>query len=140
MSVIKHNEKEVELLARLMRAEAESEGELGMLMVGNVVINRALANCLDFKDVRTIEDVIYMRPGGFEATLYSYFYEPVREMDKKLAQRVIKGEKFHPASYALWFYNAYEDDCRARWWGQWNSGRYKAHCFYSPVQSENCYS
>ena len=74
MSVIQHNEKEVELLARLMRAEAESEGELGMLMVGNVAINRALANCLDFKNVRTIEDVVYMRPGGFEATLYDYFY------------------------------------------------------------------
>ena len=36
MAVIPYNEKEVKLLARLMRAEAEGEGQLGMLMVGNV--------------------------------------------------------------------------------------------------------
>ena len=39
MSVVKYTKKELDLLARLMRAEAESEGELGMLMVGNVGIN-----------------------------------------------------------------------------------------------------
>ncbi|MDX5475108.1 MAG: cell wall hydrolase, partial [Bacillaceae bacterium] len=40
MAVIKHNEEDVKLLARLMRAEAEGEGQLGMLMVGNVGVNR----------------------------------------------------------------------------------------------------
>ena len=69
ISVVAHNEKEVKLLARLMRAEAESEGELGMLMVGNVGINRVLANCLDFKNIRTIEQMVFQRPGGFESTL-----------------------------------------------------------------------
>ena len=93
MSIIQHNEKEVELLARLMRAEAESEGELGMLMVGNVGVNRVLANCLDFKDITSIEQMVFQRPGGFEATLYSYFYEHARDIDKHLARRVIKGEK-----------------------------------------------
>lgn len=76
MSVIPHNQKEVELLARLMRAEAESEGSLGMLMVGNVGVNRVLANCLDFKDITSIEQMVFQHPGGFESTLYSYFYEP----------------------------------------------------------------
>ena len=33
MSIIQYTKKEAELLARLMRAEAESEGELGMLRV-----------------------------------------------------------------------------------------------------------
>lgn len=79
MSVIPHNQKEVELLARLMRAEAESEGSLGMLMVGNVGVNRVLANCLDFKDITSIEQMVFQDPGGFESSLYSYFYEPVRE-------------------------------------------------------------
>ena len=36
-----------------MRAEAVGEGDLGMLMVGNVGINRVLADCLTFKDIRT---------------------------------------------------------------------------------------
>ena len=97
MSIIQYTKKEAELLARLMRAEAESEGELGMLMVGNVGVNRVLANCLDFKEIHSIESMVYQHPGGFESTLYSYFYQPVREIDLNLAKRVLKGEKFDPA-------------------------------------------
>ena len=44
--IVSYNSKELDLLARIMRAEALNEGELGMLMVGNVVVNRVLANCL----------------------------------------------------------------------------------------------
>ena len=139
ISVVAHNEQEVKLLARLIRAEAESEGNLGMLMVGNVGINRVLANCLDFKNITSIQQMVFQRPGGFEATLFSFFYQPARTHEIKLARRCIKGEKFHPASKALWFYNAGSSDCNAQWWGQWNSGRYKSHCFYAPVESENCY-
>ena len=65
MSVIQYNTKEKELLARLMRAEAIGEGDLGMLMVGNVVVNRVLANCLTFKNVDSITKVLYQSPGGF---------------------------------------------------------------------------
>ena len=63
--IINYTNKEKELLARLMRAEAIGEGDLGMLMVGNVVVNRALANCLTFKNTRTISEVLYQNPGGF---------------------------------------------------------------------------
>lgn len=139
MAVVAHNQKEVEILARLIRAEAESEGNLGMLMVGNVGINRVLANCLDFKKIRSIKQMVFQRPGGFESTLYNYFYQGARQNELKLAQRVIKGEKFHPATNALWFYSAGENDCRAQWYGQWNSGRYKSHCYYSPVEGEKCF-
>ena len=55
ISVVAHNEEEVKLLARLIRAEAESEGNLGMLMVGNVGVNRVLARCLDFKSITSID-------------------------------------------------------------------------------------
>ena len=80
MNVVKYTKKELELLARLMRAEAESDGDLGMLMVGNVGINRVLANCLDFKNITNIEQMVFQRPGGFEATLYSYFYQDFRQL------------------------------------------------------------
>ena len=43
MGVIEATQKEVELLARLMRAEAESDGNMGMLLVGNVGVNRVLS-------------------------------------------------------------------------------------------------
>ena len=137
--IVKYTDKELELLARLMRAEAVGEGNLGMLMVGNVGVNRVLASCLDFKNITSIEKMVFQRPGGFESTLYSYFYQPARSVDIKLAKRSINGERFPPATTALWFYAAYDEDCKAQWWNQWNSGRYKSHCFYSPVESENCY-
>ena len=57
--IVKYTPKELELLARLMRAEAVGEGQLGMLMVGNVAINRVLADCLTFKNVKTLYDAIY---------------------------------------------------------------------------------
>lgn len=47
-----------------MRAEAEGEGRQGMLYVGNVIVNRLAANCIDFKNLRTVSQVIYQVQGG----------------------------------------------------------------------------
>ena len=66
MAVIAHNSKEVDLLARLMRAEAEGEGQLGMLLVGNVGVNRVLANCLDFTNIRSITQMVYQALGDLK--------------------------------------------------------------------------
>ena len=64
--LINYTTKELDLVARLMRAEAVGEGNLGMLMVGNVIVNRAIANCLTFKNIRSLYDVVYQNPGGFQ--------------------------------------------------------------------------
>ncbi|MEK4253535.1 cell wall hydrolase [Ureibacillus sp. FSL K6-2830] len=133
MAVIATNEAQVALLARLMRAEAEGDGDLGMLLVGNVGVNRVRADCLDFKNVRTIEDMVYQSPGGFEAVQKSYFYQRARPQDMALARRVINGERFVPADRALWFFKP-TGSCPAQWYGQWNTGRYKSHCFYAPTE------
>src|ERR1700733_4068589 len=93
MAVIKTNSSDVALLARLLRAEAESEGNLGMLMVGNVGVNRILGNCLDFRNIRSIPDMVYQSPGGYESVQKSYFYQRARSNEIKLAQRVINGER-----------------------------------------------
>lgn len=134
MAVIQYNDADVRLLARLIRAEAEGEGNLGMLMVGNVGVNRVRADCLDFKDVRSVKQMVFQSPGGFEATQKGYFYQPARENEIRLARRVIRGERFHPATNSLWFFKP-TGSCPAQWYNQWNSGRYKSHCFYSPSQS-----
>ncbi|HAX72823.1 MAG TPA: cell wall hydrolase [Firmicutes bacterium] len=139
MAVIQASQKDIEVLARLMRAEAEADGDLGMLLVGNVCVNRIRANCLEFKNIRTVDQMTYQSPGGFEAVQYSYFYQRAREADIALAKRVINGERFDPATTALWFYNPFQTSCPAQFWGHWNSGRYKEHCFYIPVASYNCY-
>ncbi|GGH22125.1 cell wall hydrolase [Paenibacillus segetis] len=135
MAVIQTNSEQVKMLARLMRAEAEGEGELGMLMVGNVGVNRVLGNCLDFKNIRSIPDMVFQSPGGFEATQKGYFYQAARDVDIRLAKRVINGERQHPASNALWFFRP-EGDCPNTWYNQANTGRYKAHCFFAPSQGD----
>lgn len=131
MAVIKTSSEDVKLLARLMRAEAEGEGELGMLMVGNVGVNRIRSNCLDFKNIRNMNDMVFQRPGGFEATIKGYFYQRARDKEIRLAQKVIDGQRNHPASYSLWFFRP-TGACPAQWYNQENVGRYKAHCFFAP--------
>ena len=135
MSVVAHTEKDVDLLARLIRAEAEGEGELGMLMAGNTGVNRVIADCLDFIDIRTIEAMVFQSPGGFEATQKGYFYQRARDQEKNLARRLLRGERQHPASNSLWFFMP-AGDCPAQWYGQWNVGRYKSHCFFAPSASD----
>ncbi|MCM3006622.1 cell wall hydrolase [Priestia koreensis] len=135
MAVIPYNEADVKLLARLMRAEAEGEGRLGMLMVGNVGVNRVAAKCLDFKDVNSIDRMVNQRPGGFEATQKGYFYQKARGSEIALARKVIKGGKYHPASSSLWFFKP-QGNCPGQWYNQSNAGRFKSHCFYQPSQSD----
>jgi N-acetylmuramoyl-L-alanine amidase len=131
--VVKHTEKEMELLARLMRAEAVGEVDLGMLMVGNVGINRVIADCLTFKDITTISKMIYQTPGGFSGTSSSLFYGNPTEKEKLLARRVIRGEYYYPATNALWFYAPISGaSCKGTWWDQTLAGSYKKHCFYRP--------
>jgi len=133
MTLIKYTEKEKELLARLMRAEAIGEGNLGMLMVGNVAVNRALADCLTFKNISTVSEVIYQSPGGFEGKNSPLFFSNPTTMEKNLAEKVLRGQYYHPATNALWFYApSGNTNCTPTWWEQQLSGRYKNHCFYQP--------
>ena len=135
MSIIKYTAKERDILARLMRAEAVGEGNLGMLMVGNVVVNRAISNCLTFKNIRTINDAVYQNPGGFSGVNSSLFYSTPTSKEKELADRVINGEDFHPATHSLWFYAPGSgNNCSPTWWDQQLSGKYKSHCLYRPYE------
>lgn len=135
MAVVRATETDIKLLARLMRAEAEGEGNLGMLLAGNVMVNRAKAACLDFKDIKGIRDMVYQQPGGFEAIQKGYFYQAARESEISLARKLIQGQRFHPATNSLWFFRP-GGNCPPQWFNQWNTGRYKAHCFYQPTEAD----
>ena len=131
--LINYTTKELDLCARLMRAEALGDGDLGMLMVGNVIVNRAIADCLDFKNIRSITDAVYQSPGGFVGSSSPLFNSSSTTKEKELAKRVLKGEYYHPATNALWFYSPSGNDaCKSTWFNQRNTGRYKGHCFYAP--------
>lgn len=135
MTLVKHTSKERDLLARLMRAEAIGEGDLGMLMVGNVGVNRTMSNCLTFKDIRTISEMIYQDPGGFSGKDSPLFFSSPTTTERNLADRVLRGEYYFPATHALWFYAPKTgENCLPLWWEQELSGRFKNHCFYKPYQ------
>lgn len=130
--LINYTTKELDLLARIMRAEALAEGDLGMLMVGNVVVNRSIADCLTFKNVRSITDAIYQK-NQFSGTESSLFQASPTTYEKNLAERALKGEYYYPATHALWFYAPPKNtSCKSIWYDQDLAGRYKNHCFYRP--------
>ena len=130
--IIKYNTKEKELLARIMRSEAIGEGNLGMLMVGNVVTNRVLANCLTFRNVKTLSDAIYQE-NQFSGTQSPLFFSNPTKAELNLAERILKGEYYHPATNSLWFYAPSSGQtCQSTWYSQDLAGRYKSHCFYQP--------
>ena len=132
--LVSYNARELDLVARLMRAEAIGEGNLGMLMVGNVIVNRAIASCDVFKNIRTLYDVVYQNPGGFSGINSSLFYSSSTTLEKTLAKRVITGEYYHPATHSLWFYAPKTGtNCQSNFYNQPLSGRYKNHCFYQPT-------
>ena len=136
MPRVKYRDSDIDLVASMMRAEDEGEGEQGMLYVGNVIVNRVIADCPDFADLRTIEDVIYQVQGGnysFEAVQKgNLFYERARPTEKRLAKQVLDYWRDHPAKYALWYFNPY-GPCPDSWYGQPFTGQFKQHCFYEPA-------
>ncbi|WP_164670516.1 cell wall hydrolase [Virgibacillus doumboii] len=136
MPIVKYTDSDVALMARMMRAEAVGEGNLGMLSVGNVIVNRAKADCLDFEDLRTIRDVIFQVQGGnysFEAVQKgNVFYQRARSNEKKLARKNLNFWRQHPSKYALWYFNPY-GPCPSTWYGEPFSGQYKNHCYYEPA-------
>lgn len=140
MPRVKYTNSDIDLIARMMRAEAEGEGRLGMLMVGNVIVNRLKANCLDFRDLRSVSDVIYQVQGGnysFEAVQKgNVFYNPAREAERKLARQTLDYWWEHPSKHALWYFNPYAA-CPPTWYDQPFTGQFKQHCYYEP-QANTC--
>lgn len=133
--LINYTDKELDLLARIMRAEALNEGDLGMLMVGNVVVNRVVADCLTFRNIDSITDAIY-QPNQFSGTESSLYYGAATTLEKRLAERVLRGEYYYPATDALWFYAPGNNSCQNTWYSQPLAGKYKNHCFYRPKMGE----
>ena len=120
-----------------MKAEALGEGDEGMLMVGNVIVNRVVANCDVFRDTRNISEVVYQK-NAFSGVGQPLFNQPVNAKERELALRNIDGYRVEPAYSALWFKNPGSNTaCPDQFYGQ-STGRYKNHCFYAPGGKLNC--
>ena len=133
----KYVTKDIDLLGRLMRAEAIGEGNFGMLLVGNVVINRVVANCDVFRNTTTIREVIYQK-NAFEGVGAPLFVGSATGKERELALKNIQGYRAEPANRALWYRNPGATvPCQPFWYGDF-SGRFKQHCFYNPEDRLGC--
>ena len=124
MGVIAYNEADVKLLARLMRAEAEGEGQQGMLMVGNVGVNRVRGNCLDFKKY-----VIYVKWCIKILVVLRQRKKDILSTCKRTGYRFSKANDsrttFLACKFCLMVFRP-EGPCPPTWYNQQNSGRFKS--------------
>ena len=89
---------DVNLLARVISAEARGEPYTGQVAVGAVILNRI--EHPSFPD--TLAGVIY-QPGAFSCLNDGQFDEPVSDSAKKAAQDAING--WDPSGGAIYYYN-----------------------------------
>ena len=121
----------------MLRSEAVGEGNFGMLLVGNVVINRVVANCDVFRNTTTITEVIYQK-NAFEGITTPLFNGNANTKLRELALKNIKGYRAEPANRALWYRNPGSNTpCSSQFYGRF-SGKYKQHCFYNPTSDLGC--
>ena len=101
------DDKELEMLTRIISGEARGEPLEGQIAVGAVVINRVLSD--DFPD--TIEEVIFAE-GQFIAIDDGYYEMEPTEKSYQAALKALEGED--PSNGAYYFYNPLT--ARTLWW------------------------
>lgn len=100
-TVIEADPEEVDLLARVIQAEAATEPYEGKVAVGAVVINRVEHE--DFPD--TINEVIY-EPRAFCTVTNGSIRNPAGAEARRAAQDALAGKD--PSRGALYFWNPYK--------------------------------
>ena len=96
------NETELEVLCRIVEAEATGEDVYGKILVANVVLNRVLAN--EFPD--TVSEVVFQRVG--KAVQFSptkdgrYWTVSITESTREAVERALDGEDYSEG--ALYFF------------------------------------
>jgi len=101
-----HSSSEVNLLAKLVKAEAGGESYTGKVAVAAVVVNRAESG--KFPD--TIKEVIY-QPGQFSPVSNGTINRPADQASINAAKQALNGSD--PTGNALFFYNP--DIATSRW-------------------------
>ena len=97
-SATQYSNSDVELLAKVISAEARGESYEGQVAVGAVILNRV--SHPSFPD--SISGVVY-QSGAFSCVYDSNWYQPVSETSKKAATDAING--WDPSGGAIYYYN-----------------------------------
>jgi N-acetylmuramoyl-L-alanine amidase len=108
-SVIPHTQSELDLLARLIRAEAENQPYTAKVAVGAVVVNRVRSSLF----ANTISGVIYERINGhyqFTPVVNGHINKQATQEEIRAAQEALNGAD--PTKGALFFF----DDSTTNTW------------------------
>ena len=95
---------DLDLLARIIHAEARGECLVGQVAVGAVVLNRVA----DIRFPDTVEGVIY-QPGQFQPVWQGTLPDGAGEASTEAARRALEGE--NPVSDAVYFYHREAASC-----------------------------
>ncbi|MDP4109161.1 MAG: cell wall hydrolase [Bacillota bacterium] len=136
-----------ELFARLIRCEAEGEGDSGMRAVATVVMNRVRVPYGEYHDVgmgslrRVIEQICqfscYKTTISGSQNIQNVWSMTPRAIDYEIADWAISGGIHTGAgSLALWYMNPFQPECPNFFPynrnGYWYT-RINLHCFYNPT-------
>lgn len=113
---------DVELLARVIRAEAEAEPYTGQVAVGAVILNRIQDP--DFPN--TLAGVIY-EPRAFESVSNGMVNRPPTESARKAANAALSG--WDPSGGALFFFNPAKVGAKSYVWTRKIIQRIGKHVF-----------
>ena len=94
-----YTDADVELLAKVISAEARGESYEGQVAVGAVILNRVAHP--DFPD--SLSGVVYQK-GAFSCVNDSNWYAPVAESSKRASRDALNG--WDPSGGAVYYFNA----------------------------------
>ncbi len=135
---------DLELLARIVRCEAEGEGENGMKAVACVVMNRVNIQYGEYgRTCIDIRSTIYQKGqfdcarevvGGKNNPRNIYNLSALQE-HYDIANWAIAGNRLSNLGFALWYFNPFSPDCKPNF--PVKSGQFVVrigdHCFYNPT-------
>jgi N-acetylmuramoyl-L-alanine amidase len=134
-----------ELLARMIRCEAEAEGQNGMRAVASVIMNRVRVPYGEYQRVGqgNIRNIL-LQPGQFTCAattingtpnIQNIYNIPPEDVHYEIADWALGGGRFFGVSNSLWYYNP-EAQC-INYFPLTQTGSYfttvNQHCFYIPT-------
>ncbi len=135
-----------ELFARLIRCEAEGEGEAGMKAVATVVMNRVHVAAGEYMrtgqgDLRRVIE----QPYQFTCLLTEVYGQinpqnvyniPAEQLHYDIADWALSGNVLGAVAPCLWYYNPFSEVCEASFPRNGTGSlfnRIAQHCFYEPT-------
>lgn len=135
-----------ELFARLIRCEAEGEGDAGMKAVATIVMNRV--NVSDGEYLRTGQGnlrLVIMQPYQFTCVLDEVYGQPnsqnvwnipAEPIHYEIADWALSGNVLSEVAPCLWYYNPFSPECESVFPRNGTGSlfnRINQHCFYQPT-------